>query len=227
MQKHELFDESITLEGRGYRRTVGSLAYLGINFIKYNLSIFYKMVLSEQDKKILLDRLKAGREKKKAEREQAKKTTEAKKEVKPPSPEREHVLPQVTAPEIAPAVVTEEQKPSEPPRIDPSKTQKPAKQVEASSDSDSEIEEENKKKSSKTKNKRKNAPYMKIKIYQEPKNHEALNALIGAVQEEQQTPPVELSPPEKQRVSNVSKHQLAKPIVRQNTMRALAMDIFG
>ncbi len=183
------------------------------------------MVLSEQDKKVLLDRLKAGREKKKAEREQAKKTTEAKAEVKPPS--ETPVPAPVTAPEIAPAVVTAEQKPSEPPRIDPSKTQKPAKQVEASSDSDSEIEEENKKKSSKSKNKRKNAPYMKIKIYQEPKNHEALNALIGAVQEEQQTPPVELSPPEKQRVSNVSKHQLAKPIVRQNTMRALAMDIFG
>jgi len=186
------------------------------------------MVLSEQDKKILLDRLKAGREKKKAEREQAKKTTAVKEAAKSPA---ETPAPAPTAaPEIAPATATAEQKPPEPPHIDPSKPRKPAKQVEASSDSDSEIDqEENKKKSklSKNKNMKKNVPYMKIKIYQEPKNHEALNALIGAVQEEQQTPPVELSPPEKQRVSNVSKHQLAKPIVRQNTMRALAMDIFG
>jgi hypothetical protein len=70
---------------------------------------------------------------------------------------------------------------------------------------------------------------MKIKIYQEPKNHEALNALIGAVQQEEQAPPVLTPPPpETQRVTNViPKQKLAAPIVRQNTMRALAMDIFG
>ena len=184
------------------------------------------MVLSEQDKKILLDRLKAGREKKKAEREAAKKTTAVKAEAVVPA-EQPVSAPSV-APETAPVVPQQhaEQLPSEPPRIDPSKTRKPAKRVEASSDSDSEVEER-KNKSSKMKNKKKNVPYMKIKIYQEPKNHEALNALIGAVQEEQ-APLVELSPPEKQRVTNfIPKQKLAAPIVRQNTMRALAMDIFG
>ena len=184
------------------------------------------MVLSEQDKKVLLDRLKAGREKKKAEREAAakkQKTQETKAEAVFPA--EAPVSEPVTAPETAPAIAV--QTPPEPPRIDPSKARKPARQVESLSDSDSEIEER-KNKSSKSKNKKKNVPYMKIKIYQEPKNPEALNALIGAVQEEQQAPPVELSPPEKQRVTNViPKQKLAAPIVRQNTMRALAMDIFG
>jgi hypothetical protein len=188
------------------------------------------MVLTEQDKKILLDRLKAGREKKKAEREAAakkQKTQEAKAEAVVPV--EVPVSAPTAAPETAPVVPQQhaEQLPSEPSRIDPSKARKPAKQVEPSSDSDSEIEER-KNKSSKSKNKKKNVPFMKIKIYQEPKNPEALNALIGAVQEEQQAPPVELSPPEKQRVTNViPKQKLAAPIVRQNTMRALAMDIFG
>ena len=201
---------------------------LGINFIKYNLSIFYKMVLTEQDKKILLDRLKAGREKKKAEREAAakkQKTQEAKAEAVVPV--EVPVSAPAAAPEPAPVVSQQhaEQIPSQPPRVDPSKARE-KKQVESLSDSDSEVEER-KNKSSKSKNKKKNVPYMKIKIYQEPSNHEALNALIGAVQQEEQAP-VELSPPGKQRVTNViPKQKLAAPIVRQNTMRALAMDIFG
>jgi hypothetical protein len=187
------------------------------------------MVLSEQDKKIILDRLKAGREKKKAEREAAakkQKTQEAKGEAVVPVEQPVTAAAQETAPVVA------EQPPPEPPRIDPSKARKPAKQVEPSSDSDSEVEqEENKKKSSKMKNKKKkNVPYMKIKIYQEPKNHEALNALIGAVQQEEQAPPVEMppTPAAPQRVTTVTpKQKLTAPIVRQNTMRSMAMDIFG
>jgi hypothetical protein len=189
------------------------------------------MVLSEQDKKIILDRLKAGREKKKAEREAAakkQKTQEAKGEAVVPV--EQPVTAPAAAQETAPVVA--EQPPPEPPRIDPSKARKPAKQVEPSSDSDSEVEqEENKKKSSKMKNKKKkNVPYMKIKIYQEPKNHEALNALIGAVQQEEQAPPVEMppTPAAPQRVTTVTpKQKLTAPIVRQNTMRSMAMDIFG
>lgn len=189
------------------------------------------MVLTEQDKKILLDRLKAGREKKKAEREAAvkkQKTQEAKEEAIIPA--EVPVSAPAAAPETAPVVPQQhaEQLPSQPPRIDPSKARKPAKRVESLSDSDSEIEER-KNNSSKSKNKNKSVPYMKIKIYQEPKNHEALNALIGAVQQEEQAPPVLTPPPpETQRVTNViPKQKLAAPIVRQNTMRALAMDIFG
>lgn len=185
------------------------------------------MVLSEQDKKILLDRLKAGREKKRAERAAAKKTTEAKVEAVVTA--EVPVSAPAAAQETAPVIVTEEQKPSEPPRIDPSKPRKPAKQVEPSSDSDSEVEQENKKKSSKSQNKKKNVPYMKIKIYAEPRNPEALNALIGAVQQEEQAVPVLTPPPlEKQHVTNViPKQKMAAPIVRQNTMRSMAMDIFG
>lgn len=190
------------------------------------------MVLSEQDKKIILDRLKAGREKKKAEREAAakkQKTQEAKGEAVVPV--EEPVTAPAAAQETAPVVAQHaEQTPPEPPRIDPSKARKPAKQVEPSSDSDSEVEER-KNKSSKSKNKKKkNVPYMKIKIYQEPKNHEALNALIGAVQQEEQAPPVEMppTPAAPQRVTTVTpKQKLTAPIVRQNTMRSMAMDIFG
>ncbi len=187
------------------------------------------MVLSEQDKKIILDRLKAGREKKKAEREAAaKKTQGAKAEAVVPA--EQPVSPPTAAPETTPAAPQPAApQPPEPPRIDPSKPRKAAKKVEASSDSDSTVEEEKKSKMSKNKNKKKNVPYMKIKIYQEPRNPEALNALIGAVQEEQ-APPVEMppTPAAPQRVTTVTpKQKLTAPVVKQNTMRSIAMDIFG
>jgi hypothetical protein len=184
------------------------------------------MVLSEQDKKILLDRLKAGREKKKAEREALAKKLPVATTATAETP----VSAPTTAPATAPEAPPEEQIPPELPRIDPSKPRKAAKRVEASSDSDSDIDERKEKKNvSKSKNKKKNIPYMKIKIYAEPKNPEALNALIGAVQEEQQAPPAELPvSPEKRRVTNaIPKQKMAQSIVRPNTMRSIAMDIFG
>lgn len=185
------------------------------------------MVLSEQDKKILLDRLKAGREKKKAEREASAKT----KPLEAAVPAEQPVSAPTAAQETAPAAPQQhaEQLPSEPPRIDPSKARKAAKKTESSSESDSDIEDRKKKKTSKTKNDRKNVPYMKIKIYAEPKNHEALNALIGtAVQQEDEHQKEPALTPENRRVTSaIPKQKLAQSIVRPNTMRGLAMEIFG
>lgn len=186
------------------------------------------MVLSEQDKKILLDRLKAGREKKKAEREAAAK----KKPLEAAVPAEQPVSAPTTAQETAPAAASQqhaEQLPSEPPRTDPSKARKAAKKTESSSESDSDIEDRKKKKTSKTKNDKKNVPYMKIKIYAEPKNHEALNALIGAAvqQEDEHQKEPALTPENRRVTSAIPKQKLAQSIVRPNTMRSLAMDIFG
>ena len=181
------------------------------------------MVLTEQEKKVLLERLKAGREKKKAEREAAKKTPSATAVAKPHA-ETPAAEPAVE-PKIEPAILHSAEKPSEPPAVEQTKARKP-KKVDTSSDSDSDIEEDKKPKAAK--NKKKGTPYMKIKIYQEPKNPAALHALVGSLQEEEPAPPVERAPSPPKRVTNViPKQKLSAPIVRENTMRRLAMDIFG
>jgi membrane protein involved in colicin uptake len=181
------------------------------------------MVLTEQEKKVLLERLKAGREKKKAEREAAKKTPSATAVAKPHA-ETPAAEPAVE-PKIEPAVLHAAEKPIEPPAVEQTKVRKP-KKVDTSSDSDSDVEEDNKPKAAK--NKKKSTPYMKIKIYQEPKNPAALHALVGSLQEEEPAPPVERATSPPKRVTNViPKQKLSAPIVRANTMRSLAMDIFG
>jgi hypothetical protein len=201
------------------------------------------MVLTEAEKKALLQRLKEGREKKKQERENAKKNA-AKVEAPPPAPTSTPV-------ELAKAakdepVSSQEAKtepvvaapPAEEPKQPVSKPEKANKKEKcfvASSDSDSSDSEEENKKKKKNKKKmaKKPTPYFKIKVYNE--NPDLVQNLVRYLQPEQQAESVEEPeparaperPPPSRVIAKTPKEILTKPIVRPNTMRSLAMELFG
>jgi len=150
------------------------------------------MVISADDKKVLLARLEKARETKAAKAAAAKaakptkETPASVKEPEPPAP--------TPAPAPAPAPIPVEEKPpaTEPidipavPDLVAASKRKPSKKaclpVESDSDSDDEPVLPPKKGAKKQ-------AYMKIKIYKEPKNAAAFQSLIEAVQDEQPEEP--------------------------------------
>jgi hypothetical protein len=145
------------------------------------------MVISADDKKILLARLEKARETKAAKAAAKKKETLADvKEPEPPAPAPVVAPPPV--PEPAPIVPPP---PSEPidipavPDLVAASKRKPAKKKRVeSSDEDSDDEPVLPPKKG-----AKKQAYMKIKIYKEPKNAAAFQSLIEAVQDEQPEEP--------------------------------------
>lgn len=153
------------------------------------------MVISADDKKILLARLEKARETKAAKAAAAKaakapkETPASIKEPEPPAPAPAPVVAPPPVPEPAPIVPPP---PSEPidipavPDLVAASKRKPSKKaclpVESDSDSDDEPVLPPKKGAKKQ-------AYMKIKIYKEPKNAAAFQSLIEAVQDEQPEEP--------------------------------------
>lgn len=159
------------------------------------------MVISPQEKAVLLERLQKARETKAAKAAEAKKAKAVKetpasvKEPEPPAP----VVAPVAAPPPAPAPEPEPEAPvvaiPEVPDLVAMSRKKPAKKkcIPVSSDEDSD-EDEAELPPKKGKAGKKHA-YMKIKIYKEPKNAAAFQSLIEAVQEEEPEPEPVAEPP--------------------------------
>lgn len=201
------------------------------------------MVISDSEKKVLLERLEKARIAKQAKAAEAKKAKEQAAPAPVPAP--------VPAPEPTPVpepVVVEEKPPaSDPIDIPPvpdlvKASKKPAKKV-VLPDSDSEEEEVVMPKKSKGKAvAKKDVPkFAKIVLYREPSNPEAFQQLLEAVndnqyeEEEEQTPP----PPPPiikgarvlQKVGVAPKRgapsSLTQEDVKAAELRRLALEIFG
>jgi hypothetical protein len=160
------------------------------------------MVISDDEKKILLERLQKAREVKAAKAASAKKTSVPKKEAPqpPPAPTIEPIPSPPVVESTARYVRVDESSVSVlkddvqhlppldcvvdghtlPPKI--KKHEKEQKREKFDNSSDESEDEKPVKKSSKTSKKVKQTPYMKIKIFHEPKNAHALQNLIEAVQ---------------------------------------------
>jgi len=195
------------------------------------------MVISADEKKILLERLQKARETKAAKAAAKKKETPASvKEPEPPAP--------VAVPPPAPAPVPEPPAPEPTPPVVPDvpdlvamSRKKPAKKkcIIPSSDEDSD-EEEAELPPKKGKGRKKQA-YMKIKIYKEPKNAVAFQSLVEAIQDEQPDPEPERqeSPPASNSIGRGCKFDIknkTKPEGRslptpQELMRRAALEFFS
>ena len=203
------------------------------------------MVISDSEKKVLLQRLELARVAKQKKAAEAKAAKEAKQ---PPAPAPAPVP--VPEPEPVPEPVVAEERPpaSDPIDIPPvpdlvKASKKPAKKV-VLPDSDSE-EEEVVMPKKKKKTVKKDVPYMKIKLYKEPSNPEAFQHLLEAVndqggeyeeEDEQEAPPPGPSPVIKgprvlQKVGVAPKRgapsSLTAEDVKAAEMRRLAFEIFG
>lgn len=200
------------------------------------------MVISDAEKKVLLQRLELARVAKQKKAAEAKAAKEAKQPLAPaPAP----VPVPEPAPEPEPVVAEEKPPASDPIDIPPvpdlvKASRKPAKKV-ALPDSDSEEEVIMPKKKKTVK---KDIPYMKIKLYKEPSNPEAFQHLLEAVNdqggeyedEEEQTPPPGPSPVIKgprilQKVGVAPKRgapsSLTAEDVKAAELRRLAFEVFG
>ena len=155
------------------------------------------MVISDTEKKILLERLQKAREVKAAKVAAAKKAPATKKEsLQPPAAP---IIESAPAPEVLKDVVKDLPH-LEPPnllamidKVDdeivlPPKMKRVEKGEKNANSSDESDDEKLVKKSSKSSKKTKQTPYMKIKIFHEPKNHAALQNLIEAVQDNDDEP---------------------------------------
>jgi hypothetical protein len=152
------------------------------------------MVISADEKKVLLERLQKARETKAAKAAatkaaKAKETPAAVREPEPPAPAPVAVPP--PEPALEPV---EKPAPSEPidipqvPDLVAMSRKKPAKKkkVESSDeDSDDSDDSDAELPPKKGKGKSKKQAYMKIKIYKEPKNAVAFQSLVEAIQDEQ------------------------------------------
>jgi hypothetical protein len=156
------------------------------------------MVISADEKKILLARLEKARETKamKAAAAKSAKTPLEKKEAladvkepEPPAPAPIAVPPPAPIPEPTPATPTV---PEVPDLVAASK-KKPAKK-KAKAESSDDDSDDDAVLPPKMKGGKKQA-YMKIKIYKEPKNAAAFQSLIEAVQDEQPEEPEVATPP--------------------------------
>jgi hypothetical protein len=196
------------------------------------------MVISDSEKKVLLERLEKARIAKQAKAAEAKKAKEQAAAAAPvPAP-----VP-VPAPEPEPVVVEEKPPASDPIDIPPvpdlvKASKKPVKKV-VLPDSDSEEEVVMPKKKKPTT--KKDVPYMKIKLYKEPSNPEAFQQLLEAVndnqyeEEEEQTPPppppIIKGPRVLQRVGIAPKRGGASSLTAEDVkaaeLRRLALEIFG
>lgn len=190
------------------------------------------MVISDAEKKVLLQRLELARVAKQKKAAEAKAAKETKQPLAPaPTP--------APVPEPEPVVVEEK-----PPASDPidiplipdlvKASKKPVKKV-VLPDSDSEEEEV-----VMPKKKKKEVPYMKLKLYREPSNPQAFQQLLEAVndtqytdEEEQEAPPPPFikGPRVLQKVGVAPKRgtpsSLTQEDVKAAEMRRLALEIFG
>ena len=196
------------------------------------------MVISDSEKKVLLERLEKARIAKQAKAAEAKKAKEQAAAAPAPAPAP------VPAPEPEPVVVVEEKPPASDPIDIPvvpdlvKASKKPAKKVVLpDSDSEEEVVMPKKKKTTTTK---KDVPYMKIKLYKEPSNPEAFQQLLEAVNdnqyedEEEQTPPpppIIKGPRVLQKVGVAPKRGGASSLTAEDVkaaeLRRLALEIFG
>jgi hypothetical protein len=200
------------------------------------------MVISDAEKKVLLQRLELARVAKQKKAAEAKAAKEAKQPLAPapapvpepapePTPEPEPIVPPPASEPIDIPVVPDLVKAS----------RKPAKKVVLpDSDSEEEVVMPKKKKTVK-----KDVPYMKIKLYKEPSNPEAFQHLLEAVndqggeyeeEDEQEAPPSGPSPVIKgprvlQKVGVAPKRgapsSLTAEDVKAAELRRLAFEVFG
>jgi len=203
------------------------------------------MVISDAEKKVLLERLEKARIAKQAKAAEAKKAKEA-KEAPAPAPAPAPVPAPVPVPvvEEIPPVSEPIDIPAPPDLVRASR--KPAKKV-VLPDSDSDEEEVVMPKKTKGKAVRgtgKEVPYMKIKLYKEPSNPVAFQQLLEAVndnggeyeEEEQEQAPPPPAPFVKgvrvlQKVGIAPKRGAASSLTAEDVkaaeLRKLALEIFG
>lgn len=200
------------------------------------------MVISDAEKKVLLQRLELARvakQKKAAEAKAAKETKQPLAPAPAPVPEPEPVVVEEKPPASEPIDI-----PLIPDLVKASKhapagaptplEKKPVKKV-VLPDSDSEEEEV-----VMPKKKKKEVPYMKLKLYREPSNPQAFQQLLEAVndtqytdEEEQEAPPPPFikGPRVLQKVGVAPKRgtpsSLTQEDVKAAEMRRLALEIFG
>ena len=144
------------------------------------------MVISDAEKKILLERLQKAREVKAAKAAAAKKTPVPKKEAPPQPPPAPTIEPIPSPPVVESLLDCVVDEVALPPKIKTHETREKREKFDNSSDESD--NEKPVKKSSKTSKKVKQTPYMKIKIFHEPKNAHALQNLIEAVQDNDDEP---------------------------------------
>jgi hypothetical protein len=198
------------------------------------------MVISDAEKKILLERLQKAREVKAAKAAAAKKTPVPKKEAPPQPPPAPTIEPIPSPPvvestaryvrvdessvnvlkddvqHLPPLDCVVDDEIALPPKIKKHETREKREKFDNSSDESD--DEKPVKKSSKTSKKVKQTPYMKIKIFHEPKNAHALQNLIEAVQnnDDEEESVQELLP---------SRHNAHAPELATQTLPRLRHDI--
>lgn len=192
------------------------------------------MVISDADKKVLLERLEKARVVKQAKAAEAKRAKEA------PAPEP------TPAPVVPEPVVVEEKPPAAEPIDIPAvpdsvKAKKPAKKICLPVETDSDEEEVVMPKKVKSKSvAKKEVPYMKIKLYKEPSNPAAFQQMLESIndpqyeeEEEQAPPPAPFvkGPRVLQRVGTAPKRgtqsSLTMEDVKAAELRRMALEIFG
>jgi hypothetical protein len=192
------------------------------------------MVISPSEKAVLLERLQKARETKAAKAAEAKKAKakETPASVKEPEPEPPAPAPApapepvpeahvVAIPEVPDLVAMSRKKPSK-------KKCLPVSSDEDSDDDDAELPPK------KGKAGKKHA-YMKIKIYKEPKNAAAFQSLIEAVQDEEQEPEPQVSPPASASIGRSCKFDIKNKTpaqsrtlpTQQEMMRRAALEFFS
>jgi hypothetical protein len=199
------------------------------------------MVISDAEKKVLLERLEKARIAKQAKAAEAKKAKEAPAPAPAPAPEP------APAPAPAPEPVVVEDKPpaSAPIDIPPvpdlvKASKKPAKKVVLPDSDDSEEEILLPKKSKGKSVAKKEVPYMKIKLYKEPSNPVAFQQMLESINDPQYEEEEEVSPPPPpivkgprvlQKVGTAPKRgapsSLTMEDIKAAEMRKLALEIFG
>lgn len=203
------------------------------------------MVISDAEKKILLERLQKAREVKAAKVAAAKKTPAHKPPAAPiiepisvPEVLKDGVkdLPPLEPPNLLSMVAKVDDDAILPPKMKKGeKVEKGEKGEKYDNSSDESDDEKPVRKSSKTSKKVKQTPYMKIKIFHEPKNHAALQNLIEAVQDNDDEPieyvPAASASVEAPRLRHDIKNQTPKSSrtlpSHQELMRKAALDFFG
>jgi len=198
------------------------------------------MVISDAEKKVLLERLEKARIAKQAKAAEAKKAKEASAPAPVPEPTP------APAPEPAPVAVEDKPPTSEPIDIPAvpdlvRAAKKPAKKVALPVESDDSEEEVVMPKKIKSKaGAKKEVPYMKIKLYKEPSNPAAFQQMLESIndpqyedEDEQLLPPAPIvkGPRVLQRVGTAPKRgaqsSLTMEDVRAAELRKMALEIFG
>ena len=200
------------------------------------------MVITESEKKVLLERLALARE---AKQKKAKEAKEAKQADVAPPPVISAAA--ISAAAISAAPVPEVVAPvpvaepmvwlNMPEEVGASGKKKPTKKVKLP-DSDEDSEEEAVLPPKKKKIAQKETAYMKIKIYREPKNAENLQNLLAAVQDEQgpeqepvpePQPPTWIKPPRLlvQQIGGRAVKSFDTDAARKELLRRQAMDFFA